>query len=232
MLLRLAYLAVTNGFAMLRLLSMSERAKDVEILALRHRITVLERQLHGQGHRVRFAPADRAFLAALFHRLPRDVLHRVRLVVRPDTVLRWHRDLIAARHGRSSRPKRVGRPSTVRSIRLLVLRLARENSTWGIPAHPRRAARPGHHRCRVHRVGDPQRRRHRPGTAAQQPDLGGVSAFPSRSHPGADFFETVTLTGRSMYVLAVIEHATRRCSTRSSPTPGSQWCSAASGCLA
>jgi putative transposase len=130
-LLRLAYLAVTNGFAMLRLLPMCERAKDVEILALRHQITVLERQLHGQGHRVRFAPADQALLAALLRRLPRDVLHRVRLLVRPETVLHWHRDLIAARHARSSRPKRVGRPSTVRSIRLLVLRLSRENSTWG-----------------------------------------------------------------------------------------------------
>jgi putative transposase len=59
------------------------------------------------------------------------VLHRVRLLVRPETVLRWHRDLIAARHARISPPMRVGRPRTVRSIRLLVLRLARENSTWG-----------------------------------------------------------------------------------------------------
>jgi hypothetical protein len=109
-LLRLAYLAVTNGLAMLRLLPMSDLAKDVEILALRHQLAVLERQLHGQGHRVRFAPTDRAFLAALLHRLPRQVLHRVRLLVRPETVLRWHRDLIAAHHARISRPKRLGRP--------------------------------------------------------------------------------------------------------------------------
>jgi putative transposase len=126
-LLRLAYLAVTNAVAMLRLLPMSDRAKDVEILALRHQITVLERQLHGT--RVRFAPADRAFLAALLHRLPRDVLRRVRLLVRPETVLRWHRDLIAAHHARISRPKRAGRPRTIRSIRVLVLRLAAENSS-------------------------------------------------------------------------------------------------------
>ena len=122
---------MSNGLAMLRLLPMSDRVKDVEILALRHQITVLERQLHAHGHKVRFAPSDRAFLAALLHRLPRDMLHRVRLLVRPDTVLRWHRDLIAAHHARISRPKRVGRPRTVRSIRLLVVRLARENSTWG-----------------------------------------------------------------------------------------------------
>jgi putative transposase len=128
-LLRLAYLGVTNTLAMLRLQPMSDRAKDVEILALRHQITVLERQLHGQ--RIQFTRADRALLAALLHRLPRTVLRQVRLVVRPETVLRWHRDLIAAHHARISRPKRVGRPRTVRSIRLLVLRLARENRSWG-----------------------------------------------------------------------------------------------------
>jgi hypothetical protein len=48
MLLRLAYLAVTNGLALLRLLPMSDRAKDVEILALRHQLTVLERQLRAE----------------------------------------------------------------------------------------------------------------------------------------------------------------------------------------
>ncbi|MEV1172665.1 hypothetical protein [Nonomuraea sp. NPDC049784] len=62
MLFRLAYLAVTNTFAALRLLSLGDRDKDVEILALRHQITVLERQL-GAGTRARFAPEDRAFLA-------------------------------------------------------------------------------------------------------------------------------------------------------------------------
>ncbi|WP_231953842.1 hypothetical protein [Actinoplanes derwentensis] len=129
MLLRLAYLSVTNALALLRLLPMSDRDKDAEILVLRHQITVLERQLHGD--RVRFTPADRAWLAALLRPLPRTVLRHLRLLVSPDTVLRWHRDLIARRHARRSRPHRVGRPRTVRSIRRLVLRLARENPTWG-----------------------------------------------------------------------------------------------------
>ena len=86
MLLRLVYLGVKNAFAMLRLLPMSNQDKDAEILALSHQITVLERQL-GKD-RVRFAPSDRVFLAALLHRFPRDVLRRVWLLVRPDTVLR------------------------------------------------------------------------------------------------------------------------------------------------
>jgi hypothetical protein len=76
---------VTNLFALLRLLPVSDRDKDIEILALRHQITVLERQLGGT--RPRFSSANRAFLAALLHRLPWHVLGRFQLLVRPDTVL-------------------------------------------------------------------------------------------------------------------------------------------------
>ena len=65
MLLRLAYLTVTNTFAVLRLFPMSDRDEDTETLALRHQLAVLQRQLGNE--KVRFTPADRAFLAALLH---------------------------------------------------------------------------------------------------------------------------------------------------------------------
>lgn len=94
MLLRLAYLTVSNTSAVLRLLPVSERDKDIEILVLRHQIAVLERQLGGR--KVRFTSSDRVLLAALLHRLRPEALCRVRLLMRPDTVLRWHRDLIGA----------------------------------------------------------------------------------------------------------------------------------------
>ncbi|MFF4551237.1 helix-turn-helix domain-containing protein [Streptomyces sp. NPDC001406] len=55
----------------------------------------------------------------------------MRLLVRPDTVFRWHRDLVARRHAARSRPKNGGRPRTVHSVRALVLRLAAENPSWG-----------------------------------------------------------------------------------------------------
>ena len=207
MLLRLAYLGVTNALAMLRLLPMSDGAKDAEILALRHQIMVLERHL--QGEKVRFTHADRAFLAALLHRLPRDVLRRIRLLVRPETVLRWHRDLIARHHARISRPKRAGRPPTVRSIRALVLRLARENGGWGY--------RRIHGELLVLGV------KVAASTVWEILNDAGIDPAPQRtSHSwaaflrvqaeailAADFFETVTLTG-NQYVLAVIEHASRR----------------------
>ena len=120
---------MSNVFAMLCLLPVSDRDKDTEILVLRHQVAVLERQLSGK--KVRFTPSDRVLLAALLHRLRPQALGGMRLLVRPDTVLRWHRDLIRRRHAARSRPKRPGRPRTVRSARALVVCLVRENPGWG-----------------------------------------------------------------------------------------------------
>ena len=96
MLRRLAYLTVSNVFAVLRLLPVGDRGKDAEILALRHQLDVLRRQIGDQ--RIQFAPADRALPAALLQPMPRQTLRGLRLLVRPDTILRWHRDLLARRH--------------------------------------------------------------------------------------------------------------------------------------
>jgi hypothetical protein len=81
---------------------------------------VLHRQLGEQ--RVRFDPSDRAWLAALLSSISKPALQNLRLLVRPDTILRWHRDVHARRHANASRPRRRGRPSTIRKIRALVLR--------------------------------------------------------------------------------------------------------------
>ena len=61
------------------------------------------------------------------------MLGRFRLLIQPETVLRWHRNLLACHHAAKSRPRRPGKPRTVRSIRLLVLRLARENPCYVDP---------------------------------------------------------------------------------------------------
>lgn len=208
MLLRLAYLGVTNAFAMLRLLPMSDREEDVEILALRHQIGVLERQLNGQ--QVRFHASGRAFLASLLHGLPREVLRRMRLLVRPDTVLRWHRNVIARRQASQSRPKRGGRPRTVHSIRALVLRLARENPSWGY--------RRLHGELLVLGV------KVAASTVWEILKAADVDPAPERASStwadflrsqadallACDFFEAVALSGARLYVFAVIEHASRR----------------------
>jgi putative transposase len=145
----------------------------------------------------------------LLHRLPPEVLRRVRLVVRPDTVLRWHRDLAARRHAAASRPKRLGRPRTARSIRLLVLRLAQENPCWGY--------RRIHGELLVLEI------KVAASTVWEILQEAGIDPAPERASStwadflrsqadvplACDFLEAVTLSGARLYVLAVIEHASR-----------------------
>jgi putative transposase len=205
-LLRLTYLAVTNTFALLRMLPMSDREKEIEILALRHQLLVLQRQVGKPA----FTDADRAVLAGLLHGLPTDRLRRMLLLVRPDTILRWHRNLLKRRHAATCAPKRRGRPPTVRSIRALVLRLARENGSWGYRRIHGELAALGI-KVAASTVWEILREHGIP----PAPERAGTTwADFLRSQADAilacDLFETRTLTGARLYVFAVIEHATRR----------------------
>jgi putative transposase len=101
----------------------SQRAKEIEILVLRHQLQVLERRVA----RPQLGTADRALLAAFSRALPRSAWSS--FLVRPATVLRWHRELVARRWTYSHH--RPGRPGTPVGVRELVLRLARENPGWG-----------------------------------------------------------------------------------------------------
>lgn len=193
MLLRLAYRALTNMLTLMRLLPMGEQEKDIEILALRHQLIVLQRQVGKPA----FTQTDRMVLAGLLHCLPAERLRQLLLLVRPDTLVRWHRDLIKRRHAATCAPKRRGRPRTVRSIRALVVRLARENSSWGYR--------------RIHGELAALGIRVAASTVWEILNEHGVAPAPEResstwtrflrSQAGAllacDFFETRTLTGRA-----------------------------------
>lgn len=100
----------------------SDRSKDAEILVLRHQLAVLQRQIS----RPRFEPDDRVILTALARVLGRDRWSI--FMVRPDTLVGWHRRLVA---NHWTYPHRPGRPSTVTETRRLIIRCARENPTWG-----------------------------------------------------------------------------------------------------
>jgi putative transposase len=119
---RLLDLSFCQLLGWLVLLARRSATKDAELLVLRHEVAVLRRQVA----RPRLDWADRAVLAGLARLLPRPVWRG--LLVQPTTLLRWQRDLVRRRW---TYPRRRGRPAVAGEIRALVLRLARENPTWG-----------------------------------------------------------------------------------------------------
>jgi putative transposase len=215
MALRLIYLTFCQLLQWLALSMRSSAAKDAELLVLRHEVAVLRRQVA----RPRIDWADRAVLAGLARLVPRG--RRGVLLVRPATVLGWHRDLI---RNRWTYPHRRGRPAMAPELRGLVLRLARENSTWGYR--------------RIH--GELRRLGYRIGASTVWTILqrAGVDPAPRRSALtwrqflrvqaegvlAVDFFTVDTVLLRRLYVLFVIEVATRRVHLLGvTPHPVGQW---------
>ena len=115
--------------SLLRLSRREDWWKDAEILMLRHQLAVALRERPRAAAGLTWP--DRAWLALLAGTLPIDRLGRIRLIVTPATLLRWHRDIVRRRWARRSRRGRSGRPPVRRDVRSVVVRLARENESWG-----------------------------------------------------------------------------------------------------
>jgi len=109
--------------ALVGLLVRSGGSKDLEIVVLRHQLTVLRRQVD----RTTLTEPDRALLGAVAAALARP--RRAGCLVTPDTLLRWHRQRIARHWTRPHQP--AGRPPIAAGVRRLTVRMARENPTWG-----------------------------------------------------------------------------------------------------
>ena len=201
MLSKLAYLTLCRSIRLLVLLARGDAAKDLEILVLRHQLTVLRRQTP----RPRLEPADRALLAAVSRNLPRAQWSC--FFVTPETLLRWHRRLVA---GVWTHPHRIGRPPLDQEVQQLIVRLARENPRWGYQRIKGELRRLGTHvsasaiRATLRRHGlDPAPRR--TGTswrAFLRQQAAGIVA--------CDFFTVDTVWLRRLYVLFFIEMDTRR----------------------
>jgi putative transposase len=186
----------------LALLARSDAAKEVEILVLRHEVAVLRRG----NPRPALSWVDRALLSALSRLLPTQ-LRRLRLVS-PRTLLRWHAQLVARRW---TYPRRQpGRPPTSQPIRALVLRMARENPTWGYRCIQGELVGLGH--------------RVAASTVWRILRSAGLDPAPLRAGPtwrqfltaqahailAVDFAHVDTVFLRRLYVLVVIEHGRRR----------------------
>ncbi len=195
------YWALRRALELIAFLFRGEEAKAVEILVLRHEMAVLRRQVA----RPQFEPADRVVLAALSRILPRELWPV--FCVQPETLMRWHRRLVA-RHWSYGAPR--GRPPKSAKVRELVLRLAREKTTWGY----RRIA--GELRSLGVQIA--------PSTVWAILKDAGVDPAPRRgsiswsaflrahaqSILACDFFTVDTVLLRRLYVLFFIELATRR----------------------
>src|SRR6266571_2994072 len=120
MCLRFVFLLTTRLTAWLRLSRREETWKTAEILILRHQFAVLQRR---QPRRPKLNWADRALLAALLGLISKARRQGLRLLVIPDTIVRWHRDSLRCRWAARIMRGRTGRPTTRRSIRALIRRL-------------------------------------------------------------------------------------------------------------
>jgi len=208
MCLRFVFLLVTQLAASLRLSRREEAWKTAEILILRHQIAVLHRR---QPRRPKLNWADRALLATLLSVIAKARRHRLRLLVTPDTILRWHRDIVRRRWATRSMRGRTGRPATRQEYQGPGPPARTREHRMGVPQDPRRAGRArSRGRC-ADGMGDPQGQRRRSRSpATDRAGLAAVPEFSSRPNPGAAFFTAGLPGGTQAYVLAVIEHATRR----------------------
>ena len=121
----LAYALARLLLELLRLWGSDEAALRAEVLALRRQVQVLERKIK----RVHWTAGDRMTLAALRRWLPKASWPG--LLVGPETVLGWHRELVRRRWAACGRPPRHGRPLLQEDLRVLVGRMAKENPGWG-----------------------------------------------------------------------------------------------------
>jgi transposase len=202
--LKIVYLLTCRVLGLAVLVFRGDRAKDAELLVLRHENAVLRRH----ADRVRYEPADRVRFAALARLLPRMRWTDV-FPVTPATLLAWHRRL-AARKYDTSKLRTPGRPPTAPGIARLVVRLAKENPLWG-------------HR-RIHGELTKLGVTVAPSTVWQILRAAGIDPAPRRPGPtwrqflhaqaagivAVDFLHVDTVLLRRLYVLVFIEHGSRR----------------------
>ena len=181
--------------------------RDREILALRQQVLILQRQL---GKRPRLLGSERLSLLLTCLRMKKQQLLSALLIVKPETVIGWHRQIVR-RHWTFKQKRKPGRPPIDPQAEQLIIQIARENLRWGytkIAGEVRKLGYPTIGRSTVERT---LKRR----GLAPRPHHGGLSWADFLGHYGrfiwaCDFFTVTTATLRTYYVLFFIEISTRR----------------------
>jgi transposase len=207
MCLRFVFLLAVRLSSWLRLSRRPSAWKDAEILLLRHQVALLERR---SAARPKLTWADRALIAMLLAVIPRPRHAGLRLPVTPATILRWHQDLVKCRWAARSKPKSAGRPRRHPTVTRLVLRMARDNENWGYRRITGELVGLGitvapstvWEILKRHGI-DPAPRRGGPSWSV-------FLRFQAEAIIASDVLTVDLLDGTKAYVLAVIEHATRR----------------------
>ena len=203
MLLKIVYVLVRRLLSLAVLVFRGDRAKNAELLVLRHENAVLRRPVG----RVRYEPADRVRLAALARLIPRTRWSDV-FPVTPATLLARHRKLAAKKYD-TSRQRAPGRPPAVRSI---------------APCRPAGEGESAVGHRRIHGELTKLGVRVAPSTVWEILRAAGIDPAPRRSGPtwrqflhaqaagilAVDFFHVDTVLLKRLYVLVFIEHGTRR----------------------
>lgn len=200
--------------------------KDLEIALLRQQLRILERKAHTKA---RLSRPEKLMLVALADQLTdvsqrfHDLLGQCVLLVKPETLLRWHRDLVR-RKWTFQRPNLGGRPRIDAELEALIVRLARENPRMGFDKIQGELLKLGHEIDRI-TVRNVMRRHHLP----PAPERGRSSWRTFLNHYrtqmlACDFFTIETVTLQTYYVLFFIEMGSRRIHlTGCTRTPDSAW---------
>ena len=195
------YLAFLRTMQILCLQRSDDSGLAIEVVMLRHEVAVLRRQVARPALR----PSDRALLAGLSRLIPRAKLHR--FFVQPDTLLRWHRELVRRKWTNARRPGRPGIPAGTVAI---ILRLAWENPSWGYRRIQGEMAIMGVVLAPASVWNILRRHGIDPSSEKSGPTWGEFLRAQAETMLACDFFTVDTVLLRRLYVLFFIELDTRK----------------------
>ncbi len=194
------------------LVGRAKNDKDLEIIILRQQVRILQRKVKSPPE---ISDPVRMVLATLMHKYSGMTdsagrhLHQVMLIFKPDTVLRWHRELVR-RKWTFKRKGKPGRPAMSSELVALIVRLAKENPRWGYDKIQGELLKLGYSLCASSVRNILKRHRITPASERSSSSWGNFLGHYKDQILACDFFTVETIWLKTIYVLFFIELGTRR----------------------